>query len=106
MEFSYRKPPCGSDEPKPPEWWYRAVDDIHYLHFGVILWLITGIVAILISLLTEEIPEENLYRLTFWSRRDERVRVDLDAGDEIAKDEPEEQKQAGEYEQSNAKNYK
>ena len=89
MEFSFKKPPCGTNDPKPPEWWYRVVDDIHFLHFGILLWGIAGIVAIVVSLLTEPLPEENLYRLTFWSRRDERVRVELDEGDEILKDEKE-----------------
>ena len=59
------------------------MDDIHFLHFGILLWGIAGIVAIVVSLMTEPLPEENLYRLTFWSRRDERVRIDLDEGDEI-----------------------
>ena len=59
------------------------MDDIHYLHFGILLWGITGVVCILVSLITKPIPEENLYRLTYWSRRSEKVRIDLDDGDEI-----------------------
>ena len=45
LEFGYSKPPCGSDDPKPPEWWYSLIDSLHYLHFGFILWGITGIVT-------------------------------------------------------------
>ena len=62
LEFGFSKPPCGSGEAPPPEWWFRLIDDIHYLHFGIILWAITGIVIIAVSLMTPPIPEESLYR--------------------------------------------
>ena len=45
LEFGYAKPPCGSGDPKPPDWWYSLIDNLHYLHFGFILWMITGIVT-------------------------------------------------------------
>ena len=44
------------------------VDDIHYLHYGAILFIVTGIVTIIISLMTEPIPDEKIVRLTFWTR--------------------------------------
>lgn len=78
LEFGQSKPACGSGDPNPPKWWFDIVDDIHYLHFGILLWFITGIVAIGVSLITDPIPEESLYRLTFWSRKSTKVRVDLD----------------------------
>lgn len=87
LEFGFSKPPCGSGEEPPPDWWYRVVDDIHYLHFGIILWGITGVVTIFISLLGDPIPKECLYRLTFWSRNSTKVRLDLDKGDEIRQEE-------------------
>merc|ERR1712133_228550 len=47
LEFGFTKPPCGDFEsPQPPDWWFKAVDKIHYLHFGLILWAISGIVTI------------------------------------------------------------
>ncbi|XP_023340266.1 LOW QUALITY PROTEIN: sodium/glucose cotransporter 4-like [Eurytemora carolleeae] len=52
LEFGFSNPPCGSSEPPPPEWWQRLVGDIHFLHFGLLLWAISGIVAIVVSLLT------------------------------------------------------
>ncbi len=82
LEFGYSKPPCGSLDARPPEWWYRVVDDVHYLHFGVLLWALSTFVAVAVSLVTEPIPEESLYRLTFWSRHSTKVRVDLDAEEE------------------------
>eukprot|EP00095_Tigriopus_kingsejongensis_P001027 snap_masked-scaffold587_size153100-processed-gene-0.18 protein:Tk01027 transcript:snap_masked-scaffold587_size153100-processed-gene-0.18-mRNA-1 annotation:"hypothetical protein DAPPUDRAFT_215063" len=78
LEFGYAIPPCGSGEEQPPQWWFSLIFDVHYLHFGIILWFITGVVAIVVSLLTAPIPEESLYRLTFWSRHSTKVRVDLD----------------------------
>jgi len=78
LEFGYAKPPCGSDDPKPPDWWYSLIDNLHYLHFGFILWIITGIVTILVSLVTEPIPGKYLHRLTFWSRHSTEVRLELD----------------------------
>ena len=74
LEFGYTKPPCGDFEtPQPPEWWFKVfpehffqhldisryikkvclrqnpskvVDQIHYLHFGLLLWGISGIVTV------------------------------------------------------------
>lgn len=81
LEFGFSKPPCGTpaDDPsQPPGWWFVWVDKIHYLHFGIILFAIAGSVSIIVSLLTPPIPEESLYRLTFWSRHSSKVRVDLE----------------------------
>ena len=77
------QPACGSNDPEPPYWWKRVVGDIHFLHFGVLLWGITGIVAIAVSIVTEPIPENSLYRLTFWSRKSTKVRDELDAEDHL-----------------------
>ncbi|KAK3865504.1 hypothetical protein Pcinc_028899 [Petrolisthes cinctipes] len=75
VQFSYVIPPCGSEEEDLRPWIVRTlVGNVHYLHFGCILWIITGIITISISLLNPPIPEECLYRLTYWSRKDMRVR--------------------------------
>ena len=63
LEFGYFKPSCGSTIPDTrPEFVKVFVDDIHYLHYGAILFLVTGLATIIISLLTEPIPEEKIYR--------------------------------------------
>ena len=53
------------------------IGNIHYLHFGFILFLISAAVAIFISLITPPIGEEHLYRLTFWTRHSTKIRIDL-----------------------------
>ena len=51
-----------------PDFVKSAVDKFHYLHFSAFSLLLSGCVGILVSLLTPPIPEERLYRLTFWTR--------------------------------------
>ena len=34
VEFGFQKPACGSGDQPPPDWWYKLVDKVHYLHFG------------------------------------------------------------------------
>ena len=94
LEFYYQVPPCGSSDPHPPEWWYKWVKNFHYTHFGVVLFLISGTVTILVSLVTPPIPEEYLYRLTFWSRHSTKVRVDLGLDTQYGTDE---EKQNGKF---------
>ncbi|KAF0296953.1 Sodium/glucose cotransporter 4 [Amphibalanus amphitrite] len=78
VEFSYTVPPCGSDEEDlRPDWIKAVIFDVHFLHFGCILFLIVLISVIVISLLTEPIPEECLHRLTFWSRHSTEPRKPL-----------------------------
>lgn len=81
LEFGYFKPACGSGLPdERPAFVKHFVDDIHYLHYGALLFLITGLITIIISLLTEPIPEEKLYRLTYWTRKSAKVRDGFDDG--------------------------
>jgi len=75
LEFSIAPPPCGSTDPQPPEWWQRMVGDIHYLHFGLLLWAISGIVAIVVSLMTPPPDSEQLHRLTWWTKDSTEVRT-------------------------------
>ncbi|CAG2107148.1 unnamed protein product, partial [Medioppia subpectinata] len=76
MEFSYTVPTCGSGiaDPRP-----TILSKVHYLHFGIILFLISSAVTIAISLFTKAIDEKHLYRLTYWSRGSHEVREDIDA---------------------------
>ena len=76
LEFGFFLPPCGSDLPDlRPSLVKSFVDDIHYLHYGALLFLITGVVTIAVSLLTPPIPEERLHRLTFWTRHSRSISI-------------------------------
>ncbi|XP_068233055.1 sodium/glucose cotransporter 4-like [Palaemon carinicauda] len=83
VEFAYLAPACGTGLPdlRPPIV-KQLVGNVHYLHFSIILWVITGVVTIGVSLMTKPIPPECLYRLTFWTRRDPRVRKPIE-GDSV-----------------------
>ena len=76
LEFGFFLPPCGSDLPdlRPPLV-KSFVDDLHYLHYGALLFLITGLVTIAVSLITPPIPEERLHRLTFWTRHSRSISI-------------------------------
>ena len=89
LEFAFTKPPCGSEDDPPPDWWYSMIDKVHYLHFGIILWGVTGLVSIVVSLITDPIPEKHLFRLTYWTRHSTEVREDLDKADRRQEEEQE-----------------
>ncbi|ROT86015.1 hypothetical protein C7M84_022124 [Penaeus vannamei] len=83
VQFSYLVPTCGDSTPDPRPYLVKLlVGNVHYLHFGCILWLLTGVVTVGVSFMTEPIPAECLYRLTFWSRRDPRVRQTIKGEEE------------------------
>ncbi|RXG64240.1 Sodium/proline symporter [Armadillidium vulgare] len=75
VQFSFPPPPCGSVLPDTrPHLIKMLIDNVHYLHFGCILFVITVVIVMAISLMTPPIPEECLFRLTFWSRHSTKVR--------------------------------
>ncbi|XP_050736167.1 sodium/glucose cotransporter 4-like isoform X1 [Eriocheir sinensis] len=78
LEFSYTVPACGAGDDTRGQFLMVTVAKVHYLHFSCILWIITGVVTISISLMTCPIPEHSLYRLTYWSRKDDRPRVPIE----------------------------
>ena len=51
-----------------PDFVKSAVDNFHYLHFSAFSLLVSGLVGVVVSLLTPAIEEDKLYRLTFQSR--------------------------------------
>ena len=52
-EFAYPRVACGEEDPKPD-----IISKVHYLHFGIILFAITFIVAVVVSLFTKAIPDK------------------------------------------------
>ncbi|KAH3890698.1 sodium/glucose cotransporter 4-like [Dreissena polymorpha] len=73
-EYSYSVPPCGEEakDTRP-----SIIKDVHYLHFGCILFGICVIVTVVISLLTKPIDDIHMPRLTFWSRFSKEHREDI-----------------------------
>ena len=54
-EFSYGPaPPCGEDDTRS-----ALISKVHYLHFGILLFVIVVVVTIVISLFTK--PIDNKY---------------------------------------------
>lgn len=55
LEFSYHAPSCGQKNPQP-----AIVADVHYLYFAIILFAITSVIIIVVSLATAPISEQNV----------------------------------------------
>ena len=61
INFSFKAPVCGEPDTRP-----SILRNVHYLYFALVLFLLTGILYIVISLLTEP-PEGELVSLRFQS---------------------------------------
>ncbi|XP_068956887.1 sodium/glucose cotransporter 1-like [Petaurus breviceps papuanus] len=76
-EFAYGTGSCMEPSDCP-----TIICGVHYLYFAIILFVVSIIIILTVSLLTKPIPDVHLYRLC-WSLRDSKEeRIDLDAGDE------------------------
>ncbi|KAF7244326.1 Sodium/glucose cotransporter 4 [Varanus komodoensis] len=73
LEFTYVVPSCGEEDQRP-----AVLKDVHYLYFAIILCVLTAVVIVSISLCTPPIPEENLARLTWWTRHSKTPGKDLE----------------------------
>ncbi|KAF8768377.1 sodium/mannose cotransporter SLC5A10-like [Argiope bruennichi] len=73
-EFSYKVPSCASQLPDPRP---AIISKVHYLHFGIILFIISCIVTIAVSYATQPIAKMHLHRLTFWNRHSKDVRIEI-----------------------------
>ncbi|XP_078527549.1 sodium/glucose cotransporter 4-like [Lissotriton helveticus] len=72
LDFTNQAPHCGEVDTR-----FSVVKDVHYLYFALILFAVTGIISIVVSLCTPAIPDESLVRLTWWTRHSIAPRVDL-----------------------------
>ncbi|XP_029140311.1 sodium/glucose cotransporter 5 [Protobothrops mucrosquamatus] len=64
LEFAYPVPRCGILDPRP-----SFVRDLHYLHFALLLCLLTAVTVVGISWLTPPPPEGQIKDVTWWTRR-------------------------------------
>jgi hypothetical protein len=71
LEFSYAglAPDCLEGLPDPTP---SIVKDVHFLHFGIILFVLVVLVTVVISLLTPPLPKSQIVNTTFASRHDHR----------------------------------
>lgn len=74
MDFFFIPPPCGDGKSDLRPFF---VSKIHYLHFAIILFVVTAITATAVSLLTKPINKKHLYRLTFSTRCSTQVRAEI-----------------------------
>ncbi|XP_064617111.1 sodium/myo-inositol cotransporter 2-like [Liolophura sinensis] len=64
LDFVYPEPGCGEPETRP-----QIVSKVHFSYFGPLLIVLTSLVIVTISLLTEARNKEDIQGLTWWSRR-------------------------------------
>ncbi|XP_023381291.1 sodium/glucose cotransporter 1 isoform X2 [Pteropus vampyrus] len=84
-EFSYGTGSCTEPSNCP-----TIICGVHYLYFAIILFCITVTVSVVVSLFTRPIPDVHLYRLCWTLRNSKEERIDLDAGEEGIREDPEE----------------
>ncbi|XP_022347141.1 sodium/glucose cotransporter 5 isoform X2 [Enhydra lutris kenyoni] len=62
LEFLHPAPPCGDPDTRP-----AILGSIHYLHFAVALFLLSGVVVVAGSLLTPPPHRAQIENLTWWT---------------------------------------
>ncbi|CAH1248727.1 SLC5A9 [Branchiostoma lanceolatum] len=88
LDFSYGFPRCGEPDNRPD-----IITKFHFLHFAILLFTLCIVATVVISLLTEPQDKEKLVRLTWWTRHNEEMPVDLsdsegeEEGEETEKEE-------------------
>uniref|UniRef100_A0AAY4AGK4 Sodium/glucose cotransporter 1 n=1 Tax=Denticeps clupeoides TaxID=299321 RepID=A0AAY4AGK4_9TELE len=75
-EFAFGTGSCVSPTDCP-----TIICGVHYLYFSIILYTLTGILVVAISLMTKPIDDIHLYRLCWSLRNTTEERVDLEADD-------------------------
>jgi len=71
LDFIYKKPKCGETDDRP-----SFLKDFHFMYFALMLFLLTSLVCVVVSLLTKPVDPEMVIRTTFWTRFDQTVRSD------------------------------
>ncbi|XP_040859647.1 sodium/glucose cotransporter 1 isoform X1 [Ochotona curzoniae] len=82
-EFAYGTGSCVEPSNCP-----TIICGVHYLYFAIILFVISIIVIVAVSLLTKPIPDVHLHRLCWSLRNSKEERIDLDAKEEEIQEPP------------------
>jgi len=72
LDFTHLEPRCGEEDTRP-----SIIAKVHYMYFALILFWITVITIVVISLFTEPMAEANVARLTWWTRHDKPSETDV-----------------------------
>ncbi|XP_077016534.1 solute carrier family 5 member 4-like isoform X2 [Tamandua tetradactyla] len=73
-EFAYGTGNCSTASNCP-----KIICGVHYLYFAIILFFMSILVVLAVSLVTKPIPDVHLYRLCWSLRNSTEERIDLDA---------------------------
>ncbi|XP_059532501.1 sodium/glucose cotransporter 1 isoform X2 [Myotis daubentonii] len=84
-EFAYGTGSCMEPSNCP-----TIICGVHYLYFAIILFAVSVVIILLVSLCTKPIPDVHLYRLCWSLRNSKEERIDLDATEEDVNEAPEE----------------
>lgn len=60
LEFSYTPPSCGQPDGRP-----AVLADVHYLYFALILFALTCLIIVAVSLATAPIPKEHVRNMSY-----------------------------------------
>ncbi|MBZ3887643.1 Sodium/glucose cotransporter 1 [Sciurus carolinensis] len=82
-EFAYGTGSCMEPSNCP-----TIICGVHYLYFAILLFVISVITIVVISLFTKPIPDVHLYRLCWTLRNSKEERIDLDAEEEDLQESP------------------
>ncbi|NP_001279596.1 sodium/glucose cotransporter 5 [Callorhinchus milii] len=72
LEFVYPSPRCGVPDPRP-----TILKRVHYLHFAIILCILTALIIMTISLLTKPQNENQMKNVTWWTLSQERMQPEI-----------------------------
>lgn len=64
LAFVYRAPECDQPDRRP-----RFIKDIHYMYVATALFWVTGLITVIVSLLTPPPAKEQTRTTTFWSKK-------------------------------------
>ncbi|XP_012941295.1 sodium/glucose cotransporter 4 [Aplysia californica] len=84
LELTYKGPFCGSNEPDTRP---AVLAKVNFLHFAIIISVVTIVSMVVISLLTKPRPPEKLHKVTWWTRHDSEDPVESDSEDDFGIDE-------------------
>ncbi|XP_072472961.1 sodium/myo-inositol cotransporter [Notamacropus eugenii] len=62
LAFTYRAPECDQPDERP-----AFIKNIHYMYVATALFWITGLITVIVSLLTPPPTKEQIHTTTFWS---------------------------------------